>query len=178
MIKWTKLIFFRWWQIYTGDMMAIPLSAIRKYTPEIIALSVVAVVLGAFWSIIDTYQPSYLLDLKPSKTNVTMNSTDSEIDLSQSLDAPSELSKEQVEIYDEFAIGAPKVIKFVLTGEFKKHIQISNNSRLSSNPIHRKINLCIFFFWKFHLLQLLQFQPFLYCGMLNGLLIIVAMQMY
>ncbi|XP_055319171.1 uncharacterized protein LOC129576960 [Sitodiplosis mosellana] len=52
-----------WWQIYTGGMMAIPLSAIRKYTPEIIALSVVAVVLGAFWSIIDTYQPSHLLDL-------------------------------------------------------------------------------------------------------------------
>lgn len=44
-------------------MMAIPLNAIRKYTPEIIALSVVAVVLGAFWSIIDTYQPSYLLEL-------------------------------------------------------------------------------------------------------------------
>lgn len=44
-------------------MMAIPLSAIRKYTPEIIALSTVAVVLGAFWSIIDTYQPSHLLDL-------------------------------------------------------------------------------------------------------------------
>lgn len=43
--------------------MAIPLNAIRKYTPEIIALSVVAIVLGAFWSIIDTYQPSYLLEL-------------------------------------------------------------------------------------------------------------------
>lgn len=43
--------------------MAIPLSAIRKYTPEIIALSAVAVVLGAFWSIIDAYQPSHLLDL-------------------------------------------------------------------------------------------------------------------
>lgn len=46
-------------------MMAIPLSAIRKYTPEVIALSIVAVVLGAFWSIIDTYQPSHLLDLDP-----------------------------------------------------------------------------------------------------------------
>lgn len=44
-------------------MMAIPLSAIRKYTPEIIALAAVAVVLGAFWSIIDAYQPSHLLDL-------------------------------------------------------------------------------------------------------------------
>lgn len=54
---------FRWWQIYTGGMMAIPLSAIRKYTPEIIALSVVAVILGAFWSIIDTFQPPYLIQL-------------------------------------------------------------------------------------------------------------------
>lgn len=43
--------------------MAIPLSAIRKYSPEIIAVSIIAVVLGAFWSIIDTYQPSHLLDL-------------------------------------------------------------------------------------------------------------------
>lgn len=44
-------------------MMAIPLSAIRKYMPEIVALSIVAVVLGAFWSIIDTFQPSHLLDM-------------------------------------------------------------------------------------------------------------------
>lgn len=51
-----------WWHTKIG-MMAIPLSAIRKYTPEIIALSTVAIVLGAFWSIIDTYQPTHLLDL-------------------------------------------------------------------------------------------------------------------
>lgn len=52
-----------WWHTKIG-MMAIPLSAIRKYTPEIIALSFVAVVLGAFWSIINTYQPSYLLNME------------------------------------------------------------------------------------------------------------------
>lgn len=51
-----------WWHTKIG-MMAIPLSAIRKYGPEIVALSIVAIVLGAFWSIIDTYQPSHLLDL-------------------------------------------------------------------------------------------------------------------
>lgn len=51
-----------WWHTKSG-MMAIPLSAIRKFCPEIIAVSVVAVILGAFWSIIDAYQPSYLLEL-------------------------------------------------------------------------------------------------------------------
>lgn len=53
--------------------MAIPLSAIRKYTPEIIALSTVAVILGAFWSIIDTYQPSHLLNFENiNECNVTV----------------------------------------------------------------------------------------------------------
>lgn len=54
-----------WWHTKIG-MMAIPLSAIRKFTPEIIALSIVAIILGAFWSIIDTYQPAHLLDLDKS----------------------------------------------------------------------------------------------------------------
>lgn len=52
-----------WWHTKIG-MMAIPLSAIRKYTPEIIALSFVAIILGAFWSIINTYQPSHLLGME------------------------------------------------------------------------------------------------------------------
>lgn len=51
-----------WWHTKSG-MMAIPLSAIRKFSPEIIAVTIVAVILGAFWSIIDAYQPSYLLEL-------------------------------------------------------------------------------------------------------------------
>lgn len=51
-----------WWHTKSG-MMAIPLSAIRKYGLEIAALTVVAVVLGAFWSVIDTYQPLHLLNL-------------------------------------------------------------------------------------------------------------------
>lgn len=37
-------------------MLAIPMSAIRKYGPEIVAITFVAVVLGIFWSIIDSYQ--------------------------------------------------------------------------------------------------------------------------
>lgn len=51
-----------WWHTKSG-MMAIPLSAIRKYGLEIGALTVVAVVLGAFWSVIDTYQPLHLINL-------------------------------------------------------------------------------------------------------------------
>lgn len=109
-------------------MMAIPLSAIRKYTPEIIALSVLAIVLGAFWSIVDTYQPSYLLDLKPTKFNGTLNATVPDVlastvapivdvDIPQPLDAPSELSEVKEELDEEFAIGAPKILKFALTGK-------------------------------------------------------------
>lgn len=51
-----------WWHTKIG-MMAIPLSAIRKYGFEIGALTIVAIILGAFWSIIDTYQPLHLLTL-------------------------------------------------------------------------------------------------------------------
>lgn len=49
-----------WWHTKIG-MLAIPLSAIRKYGPEIAALIAVAIILGAFWSIIDTYQPLHLI---------------------------------------------------------------------------------------------------------------------
>lgn len=114
--------------------MAIPLSAIRKYTPEIVALSVVAIVLGAFWSIVDTYQPSYLLGIKPSNVTSefdTENITDVfgstvATPLSDNLkrSVPNELNEMRKEIDDEFAIGAPKIIKFVLTGWIKS---FSNN---------------------------------------------------
>lgn len=43
-------------------MLAIPMSAIRKYGPEIAAIAVVAVLLGIFWSIIDSYQMWYFLE--------------------------------------------------------------------------------------------------------------------
>lgn len=51
-----------WWHTKIG-MMAIPLSAIRKYGLEIAALTIVAVILGGFWSVIDTYQPLHLVHL-------------------------------------------------------------------------------------------------------------------
>lgn len=123
--------------------MAIPLSAIRKYTPEIIALSFVAIVLGAFWSIIDTYQPSYLLDLRQNVThlhdaNNATNLTEATTTVAPTVDLRfgEDEFKDAVEnvpaanivqnatqnvtnseMDDEFAISAPKVIKFALTGE-------------------------------------------------------------
>lgn len=115
--------------------MAIPLSAIRKYTPEIIALSIVAIVLGAFWSIIDTYQPSHLLDLRPD--NVSQNAIDLstvapikttepiEIELkSEQNESDSSVSNPANE--NEFAISAQKVIKFALTGE-SEHFYVFRN---------------------------------------------------
>lgn len=129
------LKFYRWWQIYTGDFMAIPLSAIRKYTPEIIALSFVAIVLGAFWSIIDTYQPSYLLDLRPENITHLHNTTNATDPTTMDITIPTAATSAPIEIDlisqkngtnvttsanqtdNEFAISAPKVIKFALTGE-------------------------------------------------------------
>lgn len=129
--------------------MAIPLSAIRKYTPEIIALSFVAIVLGAFWSIIDTYQPPYLLDLHQNVTHLQHNANNAtNLELAANLTeatttttaatlidvdvngnpvealAPANATqnatinaKSANEIDDGFALGAPKVIKFAMTGE-------------------------------------------------------------
>lgn len=51
-----------WWQTKSG-MLAIPMSAIRKYGPETAALTFVAMVLGIFWSTIDSYQPWHILEL-------------------------------------------------------------------------------------------------------------------
>lgn len=51
-----------WWHTKIG-MLAIPLSAIRKYGPEIVALTVVAIILGSLWSIIETYQPIHFINL-------------------------------------------------------------------------------------------------------------------
>lgn len=115
-------------------MMAIPLSAIRKYTPEIVALSVVAIVLGAFWSIVDTYQPPYLLELQPSNASVVnatnsgvLNATESPFDIIteapkfqiDSPDAVANATNATNPVEDnEFALGAPKAIKFAQTGTF------------------------------------------------------------
>lgn len=110
--------------------MAIPLSAIRKYTPEIIALSFVAIVLGAFWSVIDTYQPGYLLALRPDNLNNTENAINQSIAANITANRPiievdvkSPLTEVNVSPVanesenDYYALSAQKVIKFALTGE-------------------------------------------------------------
>lgn len=51
-----------WWHTKSG-MLAIPMSAIRKYCPEVAALTVVAVVLGGFWAVIYTYQPYHFQEI-------------------------------------------------------------------------------------------------------------------
>jgi hypothetical protein len=51
-----------WWHTKSG-MVAIPMSAIRKYGPETAALVFVTFLLGVFWSVIDTYQSWFLKDL-------------------------------------------------------------------------------------------------------------------
>lgn len=182
--------------------MAIPLSAIRKYTPEIIALSFVAIVLGAFWSIIDTYQPLHLLDLRQNLThlnnthdvaaaaanltaaNLTAPPTTIapiEVDLRGAFDeedgngkeisistpASAAINTTTDEIDDGFALGAPKVIKFALTGEFDTFVFAHFN---------KSINSIIFLFFAFVLpvAQPLPFLPFLYCGMLKKLSTTVA----
>lgn len=43
-----------WWHTKTG-MLVYPMSAIRKYGPEIIALTLITLELGLFWSSIHSY---------------------------------------------------------------------------------------------------------------------------
>ncbi|XP_055693493.1 uncharacterized protein LOC129795946 [Lutzomyia longipalpis] len=51
-----------WWHTKSG-MLAIPMSAIRKYAPETGALLFVTIVLGIFWSAIDSYQAWHIIEL-------------------------------------------------------------------------------------------------------------------
>uniref|UniRef100_A0A336M7R0 CSON005993 protein n=1 Tax=Culicoides sonorensis TaxID=179676 RepID=A0A336M7R0_CULSO len=44
-----------WWHTKIG-MLAIPMSAIRKYAPEVVALGFVSVILGTLWGAVDQYQ--------------------------------------------------------------------------------------------------------------------------
>lgn len=51
-----------WWHTKIG-MLAIPMSAIRKYGYEIIALFFISVLLGAFWAAVDAYQWWHVFEL-------------------------------------------------------------------------------------------------------------------
>lgn len=44
-----------WWHTKCG-MVAIPMSAIRRYVPEAAALCLVTLILGTFWSVLDNYE--------------------------------------------------------------------------------------------------------------------------
>lgn len=61
-----------WWHTKIG-MVAIPMSAIRKYGPETGALLVVTVILGIFWSAIDSYQPWHIFELAGDRDGITKN---------------------------------------------------------------------------------------------------------
>lgn len=43
-----------WWHTKTG-MLVVPMSAIRRYTPEILVLTLVSILFGTFWSSIHSY---------------------------------------------------------------------------------------------------------------------------
>lgn len=51
-----------WWHTKIG-MLAIPMSAIRKYGPEIFGLFIVSILLGGFWAAVDQYQWWHLFEL-------------------------------------------------------------------------------------------------------------------
>lgn len=51
-----------WWHTKSG-MLAIPMSAIRKYGPETAGLVFVSLLLGIFWSAIDSYQGWHLYEI-------------------------------------------------------------------------------------------------------------------
>lgn len=59
-----------WWHTKIG-MVAIPMSAIRKYGPETGLLLFVTLVLGIFWSAIDSYQPWHIVEL--SREGITQS---------------------------------------------------------------------------------------------------------
>lgn len=56
-----------WWHTKCG-MLAIPMSAIRKYGPEMAALMLVTIVFGIFWSALETYLPWYIMGFPESES--------------------------------------------------------------------------------------------------------------
>lgn len=45
-----------WWQTRCG-MLALPMSAVKRYGSETAALVFVLIIMGIFWSAMDTYLP-------------------------------------------------------------------------------------------------------------------------
>lgn len=59
-----------WWHTKIG-MLAIPMSAIRKYAPEVVALGFISIILGGLWGSVDQYQWWHLYEFEgdPRVTN-------------------------------------------------------------------------------------------------------------
>ncbi|XP_012261490.2 uncharacterized protein LOC110116776 [Athalia rosae] len=51
-----------WWHTRSG-MLALPMSAVKRYTGETAALLFVLMIMGTFWSSMDTYLPWHLIQL-------------------------------------------------------------------------------------------------------------------
>lgn len=45
-----------WWHTRSG-MLALPMSAIKRYGSETAALVIVLIIMGTFWSAMDSYLP-------------------------------------------------------------------------------------------------------------------------
>lgn len=67
-----------WWHTKSG-MLAIPMSSAKKYGPEIFGLTLVTILLGLFWSVIDSYElwfiDSLVRNLSESNLLVTLTLT-------------------------------------------------------------------------------------------------------
>ncbi|XP_017889536.1 uncharacterized protein LOC108630566 isoform X2 [Ceratina calcarata] len=51
-----------WWHTRSG-MLALPMSAIKRYGSETAALVIVLIIMGTFWSVVDSYLPLHLQKL-------------------------------------------------------------------------------------------------------------------
>ncbi|XP_011503050.1 PREDICTED: uncharacterized protein LOC105366338 isoform X2 [Ceratosolen solmsi marchali] len=59
-----------WWWHTRNGMLALPMSAVRKYGGETVALLLVLVVMGTFWSAMDSYLSIHLVHLKGTELSI------------------------------------------------------------------------------------------------------------
>ncbi|XP_023289628.1 uncharacterized protein LOC105698511 isoform X2 [Orussus abietinus] len=63
-----------WWHTRSG-MLALPMSAVKRYGTETAALVFILVVLGIFWSVMDSYLPLHLANLKGDELSIGLTLT-------------------------------------------------------------------------------------------------------
>ncbi|KAF7987900.1 hypothetical protein HCN44_003763 [Aphidius gifuensis] len=59
-----------WWWHTTSGMLAVPMSAVKRYGTETFALFIILIILGTFWSTMDTYLPIYLSYIDDSSLTI------------------------------------------------------------------------------------------------------------